>query len=163
MMWRADGEGEAYMYVDNRVQASDYCADPRTVCDFDAGNSFQRGAFSFKRGQWNKIALTGKKSFFHRCLVLFCILFETCVFYSLFFVFAVRINDVGKQNGLVQVDVDGENKILYEKVVYRTAAKPDLDIDGLVFATWFGGGDKSWAPKTQQEAYWKNFKIYKLD
>ena len=73
------------------------------------------------------------------------------------------MNDVGKQNGLVQVDVDGENKILYEKVVYRTAAKPDLDIDGLVFATWFGGGDKSWAPKTQQEAYWKNFKIYKLD
>jgi hypothetical protein len=60
-MWRADGQGEAYMYVDNRVQASDYCDDPRTKCDSNAGNSFLRGAFTFKRGQWNRIALTSKK------------------------------------------------------------------------------------------------------
>jgi hypothetical protein len=73
------------------------------------------------------------------------------------------MNDVGKQNGVLQVDIDGDTKILYEKVVYRTTAKPDLDIDALVFATWFGGGDKSWAPDTKQESYWKNFKIYKLD
>jgi hypothetical protein len=59
-MWRADGQGEAYMYVDNNEQASDYCDDPRTVCDPHAGNSFLRGAFTFKRGQWNRIALTGK-------------------------------------------------------------------------------------------------------
>jgi hypothetical protein len=71
------------------------------------------------------------------------------------------MNDVGSKNGLLQVDIDGKTRIVYEKVVYRTAA--DLDIDGLVFATWFGGGDKTWAPDTKQEAYWKNFKIYKLD
>jgi len=73
------------------------------------------------------------------------------------------MNDVNKQNGLLQVDIDGKTKILYEKVVYRTAAKPDLDIAGLIFATWFGGGDKTWAPDKKEEAYWKNFKIYKLD
>ncbi|KAH7623701.1 hypothetical protein NADE_008524 [Nannochloris sp. 'desiccata'] len=132
MMWRADGQGEAYLYVDDRLQASDFCDAP-TVCDPRAGTSFLRGAFTFKRGEWNRIALT------------------------------VRMNDIGTKNGLLQVDVDGETKILYEKVVYRTAAKPDLDIAGLVFATWFGGSDKTWAPDTKQEAYWKNFKIYKLD
>ena len=73
------------------------------------------------------------------------------------------MNDIGQQNGYLQVDVDGDTKIVYEKVVYRTAAKPDLSIDGLVFATWFGGSDKTWAPDSKQEAYWKNFKIYKLD
>jgi hypothetical protein len=47
------------MYVDNRVQASDYCDKP-TVCDPRVGNSFMRGAFSFTPGKWNRIALTGK-------------------------------------------------------------------------------------------------------
>lgn len=60
MMWRADGQGEAYLYVDDRLQASDFCDAP-TVCDPRAGTSFLRGAFTFKRGEWNRIALTGKK------------------------------------------------------------------------------------------------------
>jgi len=60
MMWRRDGQGEAYMYVDNRVQASDFCADRRTKCNPNAGTSFLRGAFTFQRGQWTRIALTSK-------------------------------------------------------------------------------------------------------
>lgn len=72
------------------------------------------------------------------------------------------MNDVGKKNGVVQLDVDGDTKILYEKMVYRTPANPTLDIDSFIFATWFGGSDNSWAPATRQEAYFRNFKIYKL-
>jgi hypothetical protein len=73
------------------------------------------------------------------------------------------MNDVGKKNGVVQLDVDGDTKILYEKMVYRTPNEPNLDIDSFIFATWFGGSDKTWAPVNMQEAYFRNFKIFKLD
>ena len=72
------------------------------------------------------------------------------------------MNDIGQKNGIVQVDVDSETKILYEKVVYRTAAHRDLDINAIMWATWFGGSDDTWAPKSTQETYWKNMKVYKL-
>ena len=73
------------------------------------------------------------------------------------------MNDVGKKNGYLQLDHDGNTKILYDKVVYRTPSHPDLHVDGLVFATWFGGSDGTWAPKAKQESYFKNFNIWKLD
>ena len=59
-MWRTNGMGEAYIYADRGQQASDFCSTNGTVCDPDAGISFMRGAFTFKRGAWNKISLTGE-------------------------------------------------------------------------------------------------------
>jgi hypothetical protein len=34
---------------------------------------------------------------------------------------AVRLNDPGVRNGVIQVEVDGETKIIYNKVLYRWA------------------------------------------
>ena len=59
------------MYVNNDVQASDYCKDPKTVCDPHAGNSFMRGAFTFQRGKWTRIGLTGRCSRFALCFLDF--------------------------------------------------------------------------------------------
>jgi hypothetical protein len=59
-MWRRDGEGEVYIYVDPAKQAADFCTGPGTVCDAHAGTSLNRGRFTFKRGAWNKISLTGE-------------------------------------------------------------------------------------------------------
>ena len=55
-----------------------------------AGVSLSRGAFYFQPGQWHNIALT------------------------------VRMNDVGQANGFVEVRVNGERKIYYDQVAYRT-------------------------------------------
>lgn len=74
---------------------------------------------------------------------------------------AVRMNDPGKYNGELRVDVDSEKVIHYKQMNWRSTK--DVHIDAMVFATWFGGSDKSWAPKKNVEAYWRNIKMYKLD
>ena len=112
------------------AQDPGFCHTPGTVCDYHAGHSLNRGAFRFRTGRWTKIAIT------------------------------VRMNDVGKKNGVVQVDVDGAVRIHYDKLVWRN--RESLSVDALRFATWFGGGDSSWAPTRTVESYWRNFRIYKL-
>jgi hypothetical protein len=72
----------------------------------------------------------------------------------------VRLNDPGKHNGLIKVEIDGDTKIEYDKMNWRHNG--NLKIDALAFATWFGGSDSSWAPDRDVEAYWRNLKIYKL-
>lgn len=57
-MWRANGAGEAYLYVPTS-QASGFCTTNGTKCDWVAGISFMRGAWTFKTGVWTKVALTG--------------------------------------------------------------------------------------------------------
>lgn len=72
----------------------------------------------------------------------------------------MQLNDVGKKNGVVDITVDGESKIRFDQLYYRSNA--DLKAQALVFATWFGGGDSSWAPTKDMQAYFKNIKIYEL-
>jgi hypothetical protein len=73
---------------------------------------------------------------------------------------AVRLNDVGHANGLVQVDIDNALKIHYHKLRWRNRA--DVDIDAFVFSTWFGGSDGSWAPPRTVDSYFRNIKMYRL-
>jgi hypothetical protein len=58
LMWRANGAGEAYLYVPTS-QASGFCSTTGTKCDSAAGVSFMRGAWTFQTGVWTKIAYTG--------------------------------------------------------------------------------------------------------
>ena len=41
-------------------------------------------------------------------------------------------------------------------------ALDNIKVQAFILATWFGGGDSSWAPSETTEAYFRNFKIYKL-
>lgn len=61
LMWRREGDGEAYMYLPSN-QPKAICSTQGTVCDDHAGLSLMRGAFRFSTGKWTKIAITVRMS-----------------------------------------------------------------------------------------------------
>lgn len=74
---------------------------------------------------------------------------------------AVAMNDIGKSNGYVRLDVDGERVIEFDELIYRTSK--DVYPTAFTFSTWFGGSDESWSPPNTVEAYFRDFKIYQLE
>lgn len=59
LMWRRNGQGEAYVYVPPRIQKREYakaCTESNPVY----GDSVGRGSFSFERGEWNKVTIRTK-------------------------------------------------------------------------------------------------------
>jgi hypothetical protein len=70
---------------------------------------------------------------------------------------AVRLNTPGKQDGSVQVWLDGAHVLTVRDLVFRTADR--LKIDGLFFSTFFGGGDTSWATPIQQQIEFADFSV----
>jgi hypothetical protein len=71
------------------------------------------------------------------------------------------MNDIGKSNGYIRLDVNGETKIEYKQLVYRKSK--DVYPTAFTFASWFGGSDDTWSPSTTVEAYFRRFKIFNLD
>lgn len=69
----------------------------------------------------------------------------------------VRLNTVGLNDGIIEVWVDGQ--MVYGKydMVYRQI--PEIKINAFYFSTFFGGGDASWAPSSEQAVYFDNFAI----
>lgn len=61
----------------------------------------------------------------------------------------VILNQPGKNNGRIQVWVDGKQVLAKDKLIFRTTDK--LKIEGIFFSTFFGGGTPSWA--TPQDVY----------
>jgi hypothetical protein len=55
----------------------------------------------------------------------------------------VTLNNPDKTDGRIQVFVDGVEAIDREGLTFRTTA--DLKIEGILFSTFFGGSDSSWA------------------
>jgi hypothetical protein len=101
-MWRADGDGEVYLYVP---------ACPRY------GLSINRGGWRFKAGIWQLLEQE------------------------------VRMNNVGERDGVLRVLVDGKLIFDLNDIEFRTTHV--LNIEGIAFSTFFGGGDASWAtPRT---------------
>lgn len=69
----------------------------------------------------------------------------------------IVLNDPSQANGMLRIWVDGQQVIEQGDIVYRTT--DDVTIDGLMFSTFFGGGDKSWATPTTQEIRFSDFEI----
>jgi hypothetical protein len=69
----------------------------------------------------------------------------------------IVLNQPSQANGTLRVWVDGQQVIEQTDIVYRTT--DDVTIDGLMFSTFFGGGDKSWATPKQQEIRFSDFEI----
>ena len=69
----------------------------------------------------------------------------------------IVLNDPSQANGILRVWVDGRQVIEQKDIVYRTTS--DITIDGLMFSTFFGGGDKSWATPKQQEIRFSDFEV----
>jgi hypothetical protein len=69
----------------------------------------------------------------------------------------VAVNHPGQSDGVLRVWVDGKLAIEHTDMVYRT--NNDVLVTGLMFSTFFGGHDPSWAsPKTQQATF-RNFQF----
>lgn len=139
LMWRAGGEGEAYLYVPERMQAPDFCdahppcalrgKRPCTVCNFAAGVSFARGAFVFPRGEWARLRLE------------------------------VELNAPNRTNGRLAVSLNGRRVISYKKVNWRQFGW--AEIAGVDLATWFGGSDATWAPRKDEHVLLRGLRAWR--
>lgn len=69
----------------------------------------------------------------------------------------VHLNTPIQSDGLVEVWQDDRKVSTDTGLIFRTA--PDLQIEGLFFSTFFGGGDATWATPRDQVARFGGFKI----
>ena len=67
----------------------------------------------------------------------------------------VRINTAGKRDGIIQSWFNG--KLVLDKRNLRFRNNSKLQIDQLMFSSFFGGNDDSWAPKRDQAIYLDEF------
>ena len=65
----------------------------------------------------------------------------------------ITLNTPGKADGVVGLTVNGK-KNSFDGVRWRDTK--GMGINGLMVASWFGGGDKGWAPKKDQHLLFKD-------
>ena len=68
----------------------------------------------------------------------------------------IKLNNPGKNDGVIQVWVNGEKKAFYSKMNYRT--KESVGIEGFTVHPFFGGGESMKTPVDTYTLY-KNFKV----
>lgn len=138
VMWRSDGNGEAYLYADRDKQSSALCSRyprcagsqyPCTYCNPSAGVSYGRGTFKFNRGEWNKVQIS------------------------------LTLNDPGEKNGYLNLVFNGKKVLEFNKMMWRSSS--DIYIDGIDFSTWFGGSDDTWSPRSDTYTLFRNMKAYR--
>lgn len=139
VMWRREGNGEAYIYAPEGQQGPDFCTlyplctgsgpYPCTYCDYQVGTSFGRGLFKFQTGAWQQLKLT------------------------------VVLNDPDVANGHLELQYNGNTVISYDQMRWRTTA--DINIETAEFATWFGGSDATWSPPEDTFILLRNIKLFR--
>lgn len=70
----------------------------------------------------------------------------------------VRLNDPpSSPNGLLELYVNDQLAISQAGLIIRTT--PTLGITRMMFSTFFGGSEDSWAAKGDERAYFRNLKV----
>ena len=69
----------------------------------------------------------------------------------------IVLNNVGQSDGIIRYWVDGNLTVNRGNSVLRV--KDEVYIEGIMFSTFFGGGDPSWASPKDQYLDFKNFII----
>ncbi|KAL7282902.1 hypothetical protein ACG7TL_002318 [Trametes sanguinea] len=128
-MWRTDGAGELYTYLPPDYSANQAVCDipPFSTCNDVYGASVGRGSFDWATG--------GRTTISQR----------------------VRLNDVGQQNGELEVFFDGKSVINVGGLVLRDSSSGR--IRGIQMQTFFGGSDSSWATPVDQDIYFSDFSV----
>ncbi|CDO71910.1 Polysaccharide Lyase Family 14 protein [Trametes cinnabarina] len=131
-MWRTNGAGELYTYLPPDYTPNQAVCDipPFSTCNDVYGASVARGSFAWKTG--------GRTAISQR----------------------VRLNDVGKQNGELEVFFNGKSVINVGGLVLRDSSSGR--IRGIQMQTFFGGGhrsDSSWATPVDQDIYFSDFSV----
>ncbi|KAJ3511261.1 hypothetical protein NLJ89_g4204 [Agrocybe chaxingu] len=141
LMWRANGQGEFYTYLppytDSRFAANEKLCNvaPSSDCNPTYGASVGRGSFTFPTGQWATISER------------------------------VRLNDVGRANGEVQLFVNGKSVINVSGLILRDSAAGR--IRGMQMQTFFGGtstlsvpvSKPNFASPKDQDLYFSDFSV----
>ena len=109
LMWRTNGAGELYTYLPPDFTENQAVCDipPFSTCNDVYGASVGRGSFTWKTGARTTVSQR------------------------------VKLNDVGKANGELQLFVDGKSVVNVGGLVLRNSA--DGRIRGMQFQTFFGG------------------------
>ena len=112
-MWRTGGKGELYTYLPNTFEANKALCNvaPESDCNDTYGASVGRGSFYFKPGKRTTI---GQR---------------------------VKLNDVGKENGELELFVEGKSIFKVDGLVYRNSNSGK--IRGIQMQTFFGGTNLS--------------------
>lgn len=70
----------------------------------------------------------------------------------------VAVNTPGQSDGSIRVWVDGQ--LVIERTDLDVREQPQTGVDGLLFSTFFGGSDPSWASPRDQSAEFGGFTIW---
>jgi len=70
----------------------------------------------------------------------------------------VIVNNVGQKDGILRVWVGGELVINRTDILYRV--DDNVLVAGLMFSTFFGGHDPSWASPNTQKAFFRNIEFF---
>ncbi|KAG5641804.1 hypothetical protein DXG03_004170 [Asterophora parasitica] len=133
LMWRSEGAGEFYTYLppytDARFAANKKQCNvaPQSDCNPTYGASVGRGAFQFAAGQWTTVSER------------------------------VRLNDVGKANGELELFVNGKSVISVSGLILRDSSAGRMR--GIQMQTFFGGSSPDFASPKSQNAYFSDFSV----
>ncbi|KAF8162775.1 hypothetical protein B0H34DRAFT_651893 [Crassisporium funariophilum] len=133
LMWRGEGEGEFYTYLppytEPQFAANQKLCDvaPSSDCNPTYGASVGRGAFKFATGAWTTVSER------------------------------VRLNDVGKANGQIELFVNGKSVINVSGLILRdnNAGK----FRGMQMQTFFGGSKPEFASPKDQDIFFSDFSV----
>lgn len=134
-MWRKNGAGESYIYLDKLAQVSSICSQiPNTICNDFYGYSIGRGLFSFATGSWTSVREV--------------VSLNTCTLIS-------GCNQDGSLSLYINESINPVFTL--KNVVWRTSSS--VVAIGIDFETFFGGSNSSWATPVDQFALFKNFTL----
>ncbi|PIL32927.1 hypothetical protein GSI_05045 [Ganoderma sinense ZZ0214-1] len=122
------GVGELYAYLPQTDRNTErlLLVPPQSIQHPDYGFSVGRGAFSFTPGQWTRVTQR------------------------------VKMNSFGKQDGEIEVYINGQSVLCASGLELRTNEGPDGRVQGLHMQTFFGGHTPDWASPKDQRAWFAN-------
>ncbi|KAI8347376.1 hypothetical protein B0O80DRAFT_391639 [Mortierella sp. GBAus27b] len=134
MMWRAQGEGELYLYAAKSLKIT---PGSKNMCNPVYGISIGRGgSFKFKSGVWHNITQ----------------------------IVRINSKGKAVRDGYLGVYLDGlrvieaENLVLLKKGYDSSLSATNHDVK-FMFSSFFGGSTKDYATPTAQWIAWKGFKM----
>lgn len=136
LMWREQGAGELYPYLPsegtfktiNDKACEAAISGSHGTCKTDWGMSIGTGSYKWKRGAWTTVSQR------------------------------VRLNDLGKANGEMEVFVEGKSVIKLNNISLRTT--DEARIRGMMVQSFFGGSSKpDYATPKDQQVFFSDFSI----
>ncbi|OWA54690.1 hypothetical protein BV898_19089 [Hypsibius exemplaris] len=130
VMWRAGGQAEAYVYAPSRQDPSIERI-PGYFADGTIGQSIGRGVQTFLADQWNTVKVF------------------------------IKLNSIQNgrpiADGILKLIINGKPAVDFSKMIWRSRA--DVQIEGVMFQTFFGGNDVSYAPTKDTFIAFKSFSL----